>query len=66
MVHKVVCGGLGALVLVAGAFPVHAQATDPGIEWALIPSTVTVRLLNEGGKYVLVDLTHIPEGGTNG
>jgi hypothetical protein len=25
---------------------------------------MTVTLLNEGGKYVLVDLTHIPQGGT--
>jgi hypothetical protein len=31
---------------------------------ALMPSTVTVTLLNEGGKYVLVDLKHIPQGGT--
>jgi hypothetical protein len=27
-------------------------------------STSTVTLLNEGGKYVLVDLKHIPQGGT--
>jgi hypothetical protein len=29
-----------------------------------MPSTMTVTLLNEGGKYVLVDLKHIPQGGT--
>jgi hypothetical protein len=29
-----------------------------------MPSTMTVTLLNEGGKYVAIDLKHIPEGGT--
>jgi hypothetical protein len=29
-----------------------------------MPATKTVTLLNEGGKYVAVDLKHIPEGGT--
>ncbi len=28
-----------------------------------MPDTRNVRLLNEGGKYVAVDLKHIPEGG---
>jgi hypothetical protein len=64
MMHKVVCGAFGALALMACAFPVHAQATDPGVELALMPSTMTVTLLNEGGKYVVVDLKHIPQGGT--
>jgi hypothetical protein len=62
--RKVVCGVLGALALTAWAFPVHAQATEPALELALMPSTMTVTLLNEGGKYVLVDLKHIPQGGT--
>ena len=31
---------------------------------AIMPRTMTVTLLNEGGKYVVVDLKHIPEGGT--
>jgi hypothetical protein len=69
MMHKVVCG-LGALASMAWAFPVHAQATDPAqakgpaLELAFMPQTATVTLLNEGGKYVLVDLKHIPQGGT--
>ena len=29
-----------------------------------MPRTMTVTLLNEGGKYVAIDLKHIPEGGT--
>lgn len=62
--HKVVRGALGALVLIAWSFHVHAQATDPGRELALMPGTMTVTLLNEGGKYVVVDLRHIPQGGT--
>ena len=62
--HKVVCGALGALALTAYAFPVHAQAADSEIELAVMPHTMTVTLLNEGGKYVVVDLKHIPEGGT--
>src|SRR5215472_15873102 len=61
--RKVVCGVLGALALTGWAFPVHAQATEPALELALMPSTMTVTLLNEGGKYVLVDLKHIPQGG---
>ena len=28
-----------------------------------MPATTSVILLNEGGKYVAVDLKHIPEGG---
>jgi hypothetical protein len=65
MMHKVVCCGvLGVLALTAWAFPASAQATDPVLEMAYMPSTMTVTLLNEGGKYVVVDLKHIPEGGT--
>ena len=69
MMHRVVCG-LGALASMAWAFPVHAQATEPAqakgpaLELAFMPKTATVTLLNEGGKYVLVDLRHIPQGGT--
>jgi hypothetical protein len=65
MMHKVVCRiTLGALVLMACPFPVHAQATDPGVELAFMSRTMTVTLLNEGGKYVVVDVKHIPQGGT--
>jgi hypothetical protein len=62
--HKVVCGALVGIAFTACAFPAHAQATDPALELAYMPSTMTVMLLNEGGKYVVVDLKHIPEGGT--
>jgi len=62
--NKVVCGTLGALAFTAWSFPVHAQANDPALELALMPDTMTVTLLNEGGKYVLVDVKHIPQGGT--
>ena len=56
MVHKVLCKALGILTLIACAFPVHAQAADPVVELAFMPRTMTVTLLNEGGKYVLVEL----------
>jgi hypothetical protein len=64
MMHKVACGALGILASTAWGFPVHAQTTDSEIELAIVPRTMTVTLLNEGGKYVVVDLKHIPEGGT--
>src|SRR5499425_2100073 len=62
--HKVVCEALVGIAFTAWAFPAGAQATDPALELAYMPSTMTVTLLNEGGKYVVVDLKHIPEGGT--
>lgn len=46
--------------LAAGA----AEGTDSGIEMAFLQSTMTVTLLNEGGKYVAIDLKKIPEGGS--
>jgi hypothetical protein len=57
-------GLFGALALLAGTLPLHAQGTDPGVELAFMPRTMTVTLLNDGGKYVAVDLKHIPQGGT--
>jgi hypothetical protein len=62
--HKVVCGAVGALTLITWAFPVQGQTTEPALELGLMPSTMTVTLLNEGGKYVLVGQAHIPQGGT--
>jgi hypothetical protein len=53
-----------AAALVASALSAQAQATDPGVEFAFMPTTMTVTLLNEGGKYVAIDLKHIPQGGT--
>ena len=58
------CGSLSALALLAFTSPLRAQVADPGVELAFMPRTMTVTLLNEGGKYVAVDLKHIPQGGT--
>ena len=58
-----VSNALGAFALIASVASVYAQ-TDPGVELAFMPSTLTVTLLNEGGKYVAIDLKHIPQGGT--
>ena len=57
-------GTLAAATLIASALSAQAQATDPGVELAFMPRTTTVILLNEGGKYVAIDLKHIPQGGT--
>ena len=50
--------------LAAALLVTPASAEDSGVELAFMPRTMTVTLLNEGGKYVAVDLKHIPEGGT--
>ena len=57
---RIACGILTTAALIASALSAQAQATDPGVELAFMPSTMTVTLLNEGGKYVAVDLKHIP------
>ena len=59
-----VLGTLAAAALIASVLSAQAQATDPGVELAFMPRTMTVTLLNEGGKYVAIDLKHIPQGGT--
>jgi hypothetical protein len=52
-------------LLLASASPALAQATtDAGTELAFMPRTMSVTLLNDGGKYVAIDLKHIPQGGT--
>ena len=61
---KLFCGSLSALALLAFSIPVSAQSADPGVELAFMPRTMTVTLLNDGGKYVAIDLKHIPQGGT--
>jgi hypothetical protein len=58
------CGSLSVLALLAVTLPLRAQGTDPGVELAFMPRTMTVTLLNEGGKYVAIDLKHIPQGGS--
>ncbi len=55
---------LGMLALLASTLGVHAQTSDPGVEMAFMPRTMTVTLLNEGGKYVAIDLKHIDQGGS--
>ena len=62
--NKFLSGPLSALALLAFTSPLCAQGPDPGVEMAFIPRTMTVTLLNEGGKYVAVDLKHIPQGGS--
>lgn len=57
-------GLLSVVVLAAAAYPVESQTTDPAVELAFMPRTMAVTLLNEGGKYVAVDLKHIDQGGS--
>ena len=61
--NKFLCGSLSVFALIAFTLPLRAQSTDPGVELAFMPRSMTVTLLNEGGKYVTVDLKHIPQGG---
>jgi hypothetical protein len=60
-VNKPVVGALGALAVAACWLPAQAQSD---VELAFMPATKTVTLLNDGGKYVAIDLKHIPQGGT--
>ncbi len=59
---KLLLGSLSALALAGLTLPVKAQSSDPGVELAFMPSTMSVTLLNEGGKYVAIDLKHIAQG----
>jgi hypothetical protein len=60
--NKYLPGSLSAFALLAFTFPLGAQTTDPGVELAFLPRTMTVTLLNDGGKYVAIDLKHIAQG----
>ena len=60
--NKYLPGSLSVFALLAFTFPLCAQTTDPGVELAFLPRTMTVTLLNEGGKYVAIDLKHIAQG----
>lgn len=62
--NKFLSGPLSALALLAFISPLGAQSFDPGVELAFMSRTMTVTLLNEGGKYVAVDLKHIAQGGS--
>jgi hypothetical protein len=57
-------GAIVASALIASALSAQTQASDLGVELAFMPLTMTVTLLNDGGKYVAIDLKHIPQGGT--
>jgi hypothetical protein len=63
-VQRFAVGSLATILLIWSSLPGRAQSTDAGVELAFMPDTKTVTLLNEGGKYVAIDLKHIPEGGT--
>jgi len=51
-------------LLVATLLIPWTAAAEDNVEFAFMPETKTVTLLNEGGKYVAIDLKHIPEGGS--
>jgi hypothetical protein len=51
---------LAAAVLLPVA--AHAEGADTGIELAFIPNTMDVTLLNEGGKFVTIDMKKIAQG----
>lgn len=53
---------IAAAAIVLSVTASRAQSNDA--ELAFMPATTTVTLLNEGGKYVAVDLKHIDKGGT--
>lgn len=46
------------------AFPLcaHAAGAEAGVELAFMPSTMDVTLLNEGGKFVAIDMKKIAKG----
>jgi hypothetical protein len=57
-------GTVVAVALTASALSAQGADADSGAEFGFMPSTMTVTLLNEGGKYVAIDLKRIPQGGT--
>ena len=62
--NNYLCGSLSALAIVWFTLPLQAQTAKTAVELAFMPRTMTVTLLNEGGKYVAVDLKHIAQGET--
>ena len=60
--NKLLLGSLSALALSALTLGVQAQSADPGVELGFMPGAMSVTLLNEGGKYVAIDLKHIAQG----
>jgi hypothetical protein len=61
--RKYLSGSLLAFLVLTSTLPLRAQ-TEAGTELAFMPRTMSVTLLNEGGKYVVIDLKHRPQGGT--
>ncbi len=59
---KFFCGLLSAAAIVVFVLPLQAQTAETALELAFLPRTMTVTLLNDGGKYVAVDLKHIAKG----
>ena len=53
-----------AIALLASPLALQAQTTDSTLEFAFMPSTKTVILRNEGGKYIAIDMKHIAQGET--
>jgi hypothetical protein len=53
---------IAGLALAALSLPALSQNADTGIEFAFMPRTMTVTLLNDGGKYVAIDLKHLAQG----
>ncbi|CAA2137675.1 hypothetical protein [Hyphomicrobium sp. ghe19] len=51
-----------AVAAVALPFSAHAADADAGIELAFMPSAMDVTLLNEGGKFVTVDMKKLAKG----
>ena len=59
---KLLLGSISALAVAVFTLPLQAQSSDPGVELAFMPTMINVTLLNEGGKYVAIDLKHIAQG----
>ena len=57
-------GTIAAAALIASAPSAQAAGAHSDVEFGLMPFTMTVTLLNKGGKYVALDLKRIPQGGT--
>ncbi|MFT3733272.1 MAG: hypothetical protein QM780_17950 [Hyphomicrobium sp.] len=51
-----------ALSFLAPASAVRAESADSGVELAFLASAMDVTLLNEGGKFVAVDLKKLAKG----
>ncbi len=53
---------LFAVAIAALPAAAQAQGADTGVELAFMPGTMDVTLLNEGGKFVTVDMKKIAKG----